>query len=172
MTIRIITDSTADLPKEVIDEYGITVLPLMVNFGSNSYRDGFDLSPSEFYKKLANSKELPTTSQINPPSFITAYKEELEKGNSVISIHLSSKGSGTYQSAVVAKDTLGDDRITIIDSLGYSMGMGLLVIEAAKLAKAGASVADIEATVIDMREQDAVHIWSRYVGIPEKRRQA
>jgi DegV family protein with EDD domain len=151
MTIKIITDSTADLPKEIVDEYGIRIMPLMVNFGSNSYRDGFDLSSSDFYKKLINSKELPTTSQINPPSFITAYKKELQNDNSVISIHLSSKGSGTYQSAIMAREALGDDRITVIDSLGYSMGMGLLVIEAARLARDGVSASDIESRILEMR---------------------
>lgn len=144
MSVTIITDSTADLPKEIIEEYGIKVLPLTVNFGDRTYRDGVDLTPLQFYELLAKSSELPTTSQINPPSFISAYDEEIKKGNSVLSIHLSSKGSGTYQSAIIAKNTLNSDKIAAIDSLGYSMGLGLQVLEAARMAREGADIQEIE----------------------------
>lgn len=153
MTVRIITDSTADLPQECIDKYDIKVLPLMVNFGDKSYRDGFDITSDQFYKMLVKSKNLPTTSQINPPSFISAYQEELEKGNSVISIHLSSKGSGTYQSAVIAKNTIGSDKIKIIDSLGYSMGMGLMALHGARLSRKDVSIQRIEREIIELRDR-------------------
>jgi DegV family protein with EDD domain len=153
MSIKIITDSTADLPKGILEEYDIKVLPLTVNFGDKVYRDGVDLMPSEFYKMLGESTELPTTSQVNPPSFIAAYDEELKNGNSVISIHLSSKGSGTYQSAVIAKNNLASEKIRVIDSLGYSMGIGLLVIEAARMAREGSTLDEIEQKVLDMRDR-------------------
>jgi DegV family protein with EDD domain len=153
MSIKIITDSTADLPKGILEEYDIKVLPLTVNFGDKVYRDGVDLMPSEFYKMLGESTELPTTSQVNPPSFIAAYDEELKNGNSVISIHLSSKGSGTYQSAVIAKNNLASEKIRVIDSLGYSMGIGLLVMEAARMAREGSTLDEIEQKVLDMRDR-------------------
>jgi DegV family protein with EDD domain len=153
MAIRIISDSTADLPKELIEEYNIRIAPLMVNFADGSYRDGVDLTNREFYKKLSESKQMPTTSQVNPPAFIDMYKQELEKGNSVVSIHLSSKGSGTYQSAVAAKSTLASDDIAVIDSLGYSMGMGLIVTEAATMAREGATLREIEDRVLYMRDR-------------------
>lgn len=153
MAIRIVTDSTADLSKELIEEYNIGVASLMVNFADASYRDGVDITNQEFYKKLAESKQMPTTSQVNPPAFIDLYKDELEKGNSIISIHLSSKGSGTYQSAVTAKNMLDSSDIVVIDSLGYSMGMGIMAIEGARMAEQGASIGDIKERMIYMRDR-------------------
>ncbi|MGI6704638.1 MAG: DegV family protein [Clostridia bacterium] len=153
MPVRIITDSTADLPKELIEKYDIGVAPLMVNFQDGTYRDGVDLTPGEFYSKLKESKQMPTTSQVNPPAFIDLYKQELEKGNSIVSIHLSSKGSGTYQSAISAKNTLGSDNIEVIDSLGYSMGMGLIAVEGANMAQQGASLDEVRDRMLHMRDR-------------------
>lgn len=153
MPVKIITDSTADLPKELIKKYDIRVAPLMVNFKDETYKDGVDLTSREFYLKLKESKQLPTTSQVNPPVFIEMFGNELKQGNSVISIHLSSKGSGTYQSAVNAKNTLGSDNISVIDSLGYSMGMGLIAIEGAKMAQQGITHKDIENRMLYMRDR-------------------
>lgn len=153
MTVKIITDSTADLPKELIKKYNIGVAPLMVNFHDGTFRDGIDLTPKEFYSKLKESKHMPTTSQVNPPVFVDMYKQELEQGNSVVSIHLSSKGSGTYQSAVNAKKSLESDNIEVVDSLGYSMGMGLMAIEGAKMSQEGASLHEIRDRVLYMKER-------------------
>ena len=127
--------------------------PLMVNFQDGTYRDGVDLTPGEFYSKLKESKQMPTTSQVNPPAFIDLYKQELEKGNSIVSIHLSSKGSGTYQSAISAKNTLGSDNIEVIDSLGYSMGMGLIAVEGANMAQQGASLDEVRDRMLHMRDR-------------------
>ncbi len=153
MSVKIITDSTADLPKELIEKHNIGVAPLMVNFHDGTFRDGVDLTPGEFYTKLGDSKQLPTTSQVNPPVFVDMYKKELEKGNSIVSIHLSSKGSGTYQSATNAKNVLESDNIEIIDSLGYSMGMGLIALEGAGMAEEGASLGEIRDKMLDMRNR-------------------
>ena len=153
MPVKIITDSTADLPKDLVEKYDIGVAPLLVNFPDGSFRDGVDLTPGEFYQRLAESKQMPTTSQVNPPAFIDLYSKELEKGNSVVSIHLSSKGSGTYQSAVTAKDMLGSDNIAVIDSLGYSMGMGLIALEGAKMAQQGAGLEEIRDRMTHMRDR-------------------
>ncbi len=153
MSVKIITDSTADLPKELAEKHNIGVAPLMVNFQDGTFRDGIDLTPGEFYSKLKESKQMPTTSQVNPPVFVDMYKTELEKGNSVVSIHLSSKGSGTYQSAINAKNILGSDDIEIIDSLGYSMGMGLIALEGANMAEGGASLKEIRDRMLDMRDR-------------------
>jgi DegV family protein with EDD domain len=125
----------------------------LVNFQDGSFRDGVDLTPAEFYARLSESKQMPTTSQVNPPTFIDLYKEELEKGNSIVSIHLSSKGSGTYQSAVSAKNMLGSDKIEVIDSLGYSMGMGLIVLEGAAMAQQGAGLEEIRDRMLYMRDR-------------------
>ncbi|MDD2574122.1 MAG: DegV family protein [Bacillota bacterium] len=153
MPVRIITDSTADLPKELIEKYEIGVAPLMVNFQDGTFRDGVDLTPGEFYSKLKRSKQLPTTSQVNPPAFVDLYRRELEEGNSVVSIHLSSKGSGTYQSALSAKNTLGSDDIAVIDSLGYSMGMGLIAVKGAEMAQQGASLEEVRDRMLHMRDR-------------------
>lgn len=153
MPVRIITDSTADLPKDLVEKYDIGIAPLMVNFQDGSYRDGVDLTPEEFFEKLAESKHMPTTSQVNPPVFVDLYKKELERGSAVVSIHLSSKGSGTYQSAVTAKNILDSDNIVVIDSLGYSMGMGLIALEGAKMAKQGAGLKEIRDRMLYMRDR-------------------
>lgn len=137
MKTRIITDSTADIPKVLVEKYGIIVLPLTVHFGSEEYRDGVDITQEEFYKKLAVSTSLPTTSQVAPSSFISIYKDELEKGNNIISIHISSELSGTYQSAVIAREYLKDDRVFVIDSRSATIACGMSVIKAAELAEEG-----------------------------------
>lgn len=153
MPVRIITDSTADLPKDLVEKYDIGIAPLMVNFQDGSYRDGVDLTPEEFFEKLAESKHMPTTSQVNPPVFVDLYKKELERGSAVVSIHLSSKGSGTYQSAAAAKNMLDSDNIVVIDSLGYSMGMGLIALEGAKMARQGAGLEEIRDRMLYMRDR-------------------
>lgn len=140
MSTKIITDSTCDLPKHLIDDYGIIELPLTVHFGDSEYRDRVDITPEQFFEKLSESRTLPTTSQVSPSVFADVYKRELENGNDVISIHIASDLSGTYQSAVLAKKTLGDDsRISIVDSRTASMALGFVVLKAAQLLKKGVS---------------------------------
>ena len=147
MTVRVVTDSTADLPAKVIQEWGITVIPLQVNFGTEVYRDGVDLQPDEFYRKLVSSSVLPTTSVPPPGSFTEVYKKLSTNGDDVLSIHLSSKLSGTYNSARLAAKDLGNKRVEIIDSLSLSMGMGILVVVAARAARTGASLEEVTALV-------------------------
>ena len=134
MGIKIITDSICDVPKDYVNRYNIRVMPLVVNFGDQSYRDGIDLTLEEFLSKLEKSEALPTTSQV-PPAEV--YKEEIARGNKVISIHGSSQMSGTYNSAVIAKEQIGGQDIHVIDSMGITLGAGMLVIKAARLAKEG-----------------------------------
>lgn len=139
MGISIVTDSTSDIPKNLVDKYGINVLPLTVRFGSEEYRDGVDISSEEFYSRLSHSTSLPTTSQVTPSSFIELYKNELNKGNSVISIHISSDLSGTCQSAEFAKKTLNNDRISVIDSRTATIPLGMIVLKAVELVNNGLS---------------------------------
>src|SRR2546421_548755 len=107
MNVRIVTDSTADIPKEQADALGITVVPLTVFFGDEAYLDGVELDSVGFYRKLAASKELPRTSQPSPAKFQEAYARLIDEGaNAIISVHLSGKLSGTYQSACTARDGL------------------------------------------------------------------
>ncbi|MBL4935357.1 DegV family protein [Clostridium sp. YIM B02515] len=142
--IKIITDSTADLPLEIIRKYDIEVIPLTVHFGDESYRDGIDIDIKEFLNKIKISEEFPTTSQINPNMFYDCYNKYLKEGYKILSIHLSSKLSGTYQSACIAKNMLESDDIIIIDSLNVTSGLGILVLKACRLIEEGNSLIEVE----------------------------
>ena len=138
MTIRIVTDSASDIPSEVAQKLGISIVPLTVSFGKEVYRDGIDLNAAEFYSKLVQSKTHPVTSQPSIGNFIDVYKALARKGDEIISIHLSSKLSGTYNAALLAKEAMGENyHIEIVDSKSVSMGLGLTVIAAAKAVRDG-----------------------------------
>ena len=141
--IQIITDSITDVPQDIRDKYQIKVIPLKVNFGEEEYRDGIDLTYSEFYKKLSEVKELPKTSQITPPEFLEAFKQGLAEGKEVLCINGSSKASGTHQSAVIAKSELNDEKVEVFDTMNLCFGGGIFVYEAAKMAEVGATMEEI-----------------------------
>lgn len=143
--VAIVTDSTAYLPPELIREYSIEVVPLHLIWGEKTYLDGVDITPKEFYERLATAKELPTTSQPSPAAFKAVYDRLLAAGYDVLSIHISSKLSGTMDSAIQAKAMLPGARIEIVDSLSTSMGMGFAVVEAARAAARGASLEECKA---------------------------
>lgn len=132
--IKIVTDSTCDIPAELIAKYDITVVPLSINFAGKLYREGIDMSSAEFYHLLANTTELPKTSQPAPGEFVSAYEKLIQAGYQVISIHISAGLSGTYQTAELAANMVSAQNINVIDSGWASMGLGLLVLEAAKMA--------------------------------------
>jgi DegV family protein with EDD domain len=128
----------------MLDELNITVVPLTINFGGQSYRDGIDLAADEFYERLRTTKDLPTTSQPPPALFQHAYEHLITQGD-VVSIHLSGKFSGTIETArTVAKD-VAPEKITVVDSGSVSLGLGLCVLAAARAAKAGAGRAECAA---------------------------
>jgi len=135
--LKIITDSAADLSLEVAEEYGITVVPLAVNINEKSYRDRFDLTPAEFYKMLAKENALPTTSQVTPQAFYEIFQKLVDEGHEVLAIIFSSELSGTFQSSVIAKDMVKTGRVEIFATKGASVGHGLTVLEAARMAKEG-----------------------------------
>ena len=140
MAIRIITDSTSDIPREVAQNLGISIVPLTVSFGKEAYRDGIDLSNKEFYSKLVQSKTLPQTSQPSIGEFVDAYKTHAQQDNDIISIHVSNKLSGTYRTALLAREVMGNDcHIEVVDSESVSMGLGLAVVATAKAVRDGAS---------------------------------
>lgn len=148
--IKIITDSTSDLPVEIVKKYNIEVLHLTVHFGEETYRDGVDIKLPEFLQKMKTSDVFPTTSQINPQRFYDCYKEYLEKGYKIISIHISSKLSGTYQSACIAKNMLESEDIVVIDSLNVTAGLGILVLKACKLREEGLGLKAIEEKIMEV----------------------
>ncbi len=141
--IKIITDSTSDIPKEEIERLNITIIPLTVYFGDEAYKDGQDLSSEQFFEKLSGSNIMPTTSQVTPIEFEQIFRAELEQYETIICITLSSKASGTYQSAIMAKNTIDKDNIEIIDSMTFSYGYGMAVVKAAEMAQEGRAKEDI-----------------------------
>lgn len=145
--VKIVTDSTADLPKGLAEQLEITVVPLKVHFGEEVYLDWVDLSPETFYDKLKSSEILPRTSQPSPSDFEAIFKDLSQDGSSIISIHISSHMSGTYQSAIIAKSMLENVDVEVVDSKNTSMAMGIVVLEAARAAKAGKSKEEILAQV-------------------------
>ncbi|MDP4144397.1 MAG: DegV family protein [Bacillota bacterium] len=147
--IKIITDSTADLPRFIIEKYDIEVLPLLVNFGDESYLDGVDIMLPQLLDKIEHSGIFPTTSQINPERFYNCFKGYLDDGYKIVSLNLSSKLSGSYQSACIAKDMLETEDIVIIDSLNVTSGLGVLVIKACKLRDEGFGIKEIEQKLIE-----------------------
>jgi DegV family protein with EDD domain len=154
VTVRIVTDSAADIPDALAARSDITVVPLSVRFGEESYRSGEELSADEFWKKLATSTEPPATAAPSAGDFQKAFEELIAGGaTGIVSLHLSSKLSATYQSAVVAAQEVTSVPIEVVDTLAVSAGTGLLAIHAAEQARTGASAADIAARANATRDR-------------------
>ena len=158
MPVKVVTDSVSDLPPQVIEELGITVIPLNVRFGEKVYRDGIDLTTEQFYQQLVHSKTLPVTSVPTPAAFAEAYDKLSEETDEILAIALTSKLSGTYE---VARQSIGlmkrKCRVEVVDSQWAVMAEGFLVIAAARAAQAGASLDEVLEVVcgniprVDMR---------------------
>lgn len=140
--VKVLTDSTAYLPQTFIDQYQITVIPLVLIWEGEMYRDGVDITPEEFYTRLANSESLPSTSQPPVMSFKQAFESLVDQGHDVIAILISSQISGTVDTAIQAKQKLDKGKIEIIDSESSGMAMGLQILEVARAASQGASLAE------------------------------
>jgi len=144
MTVKIVTDSVADLPSRVVNELGITVVPINVRFGTEVYRDGVDLTADQFYERLVFSKILPVTSVPSPGAFAEAYDKLAEATDEILAVIVSSKLSGTYE---VALQSIGlmkrKCRVEVIDSHWAVMAQGFIVMKAARAAQAGASLDEV-----------------------------
>ena len=144
--VKIIADSTSDLPEEVAKELGITVVPLHVHFGSEAYRDGIDLTTDEFYPRMVNSDVIPTTSTPTPGDFAEAYDRLAEGGDDIMVLTISRKLSATYDLAKKALEVRKSrGRIELVDSRFSLMGLGLLAIAAAKAANQGTALDELVA---------------------------
>jgi DegV family protein with EDD domain len=142
--VAIVTDSVADLPSEVVEEFGITVVPLVLRFGTDVYRDGLDLGPDEFYGRLKTSKALPATSVPPPMAYADVYDKLAEKTNEIVVTSVTGKLSATYQVAVQAVRLMKKKcRVEVLDSQWAVMAQGFITIAAAKAARAGASLDDV-----------------------------
>ena len=134
--VKIVTDSASDIPAEVAEELGIAIVPLYVRFGSEVYRDRVDLSTEEFYRKLITSRTFPTTAAPGPGDFAEVYDKLAEETEEILSIHVSSKFTVIYEAAVRGREQMKRKcRVEVIDSLSGVMGLGLIVIAAAKEAQ-------------------------------------
>jgi DegV family protein with EDD domain len=151
MTVKIVTDSTADLPPQLAEELGITMVPVYLRFGKEVFHDGVDISADKFYRRLKSDPVHPSTTQPTPQDFIDVYKELAPRVDGIISIHVSAKLSGTCNSALQAKAAAGDKcPIEVIDSQVVTMGLGQLAMAANALAQAGRSLPQVAAEVKKM----------------------
>src|SRR4030066_1314082 len=155
--VAIVTDSTADIPKDLVEKYKIKVVPLYVNFEDKSYlNDGIDITSKQFYEKLENAKKQVTTSQPTPQDFIKVYNELLKENETIISIHLSQKMSGTFASAEMARKELVGKNIEVIDSELVHMPLGILAMKAAELARDGKSKEEIIDAINELKQKITV----------------
>ncbi|WP_448335824.1 DegV family protein, partial [Bellilinea sp.] len=138
--VAVVTDSTAYIPEHLANGFVLHTIPLQVVWGGETFRDGVDITPLEFYTRLQNAKVMPTTSQPSPAAFQQVYTSLLEQGYDILSIHISAALSGTIASAEQAKQTLNTDRVVIIDSYSAGMGLGFQALQVARAAKQGASL--------------------------------
>ena len=150
--VRIVTDSSCDLPPELIHEYGIQIVPLHIIINDETYLDRIDITAEEFHRRLANwpaTTPMPNTSHPSVETFEELYKKILKAGDSVISIHHSAKLGGTYQAAVQARNNIlaPSSQVTVIDSLSASFGVGVIAMEAARRAKQGVMHTELVSSV-------------------------
>ena len=151
--IRIVTDSTCEAPPELLTHRLVTVVPLYVIFGQESYKDNIEMTREQFWARLPKSDKLPTTSQATPAQFEAPFKAFTDAGDEVLAITLSAKLSRTYESALLAKNSLPEQQIDVVDSKSISVGLGLVVQRAVEMAEAGATRAEIVAKLEQMREE-------------------
>lgn len=155
--IKIITDSTSDLPQELYDKYDIEVLPVVINFGEESYLDRIDINAEMLLKRMETEKEFPTTGQIIPNRFMDCFNKYLEQGYKIITILMSSAMSGTYQSAFIAKNMIESDDIFIVDSQNIAPALGIQVIKACALLEKGFTAEQI----VNELEEDKYKVETR-----------
>jgi DegV family protein with EDD domain len=155
--VMIVTDSTANIPDELLNGYPIASVPLQVIWGNEIFRDGIDIKPKEFYERLAVDKVMPSTSQATPEEFKSLYSKLIDEGYDILSVHISGKLSGTLDSAIQAKQYFPDERIQLVDSLSASMAMGFQVLSAAHMAASGGTLADCKAVTENARANSGVY---------------
>lgn len=142
--LRIVTDGAADVPSEWVKEYGIDVIPVNILFGEKSYLQGVELDNEGFYKMVEETKKIPKTSQPTPHQFTEFYRKIAQKGDTILSVHVTAKLSGTYASSIAAAEEVkGDFKVFPVDSACGSMGIALMAREARKMERAGKSVEEI-----------------------------
>jgi DegV family protein with EDD domain len=161
MPVKVITDSVADLPKEIVDTLGVIVVPLLVRFGEKEYRDGIDLSVAEFYSLLDSSPDFPAASFPPPAAFADAYSAVVDAGDEAVVVTISTKLSGTYNAAVAAKKMVSNsDRIEVVDAGCAAMAQGFVAMKAAETAIRGGSLE--EAAEAAKKARDRAHLLATF----------
>lgn len=155
--VVIVTDSTAFLPQSYVDELGIEVVPLTLNWDGQTYRDGIDIQPDEFYTRLSTSNTFPTTSQATIQDFFTVFQKVLDRGDSILTMPISSGISGTVFSAFKAKEMFKDAPIEVIDTRLVSMALSFQVLAAARAAKDGASLEECKQVALEAYQHIGVY---------------
>jgi DegV family protein with EDD domain len=154
--IKIVTDSTAYLPEATIREHDIHVVPLYVHFGEEAFKEGEELSHEEFYARLKEAADLPTTSQPSAGEFHQVFKELVDAGHEIVTLTISAKLSGTWNSAMAAKDMLPDADISIVDTESTSIGLHLMVSAAIQAIAAGATRQEIVDQIEEIKKRMCV----------------
>ncbi len=156
--MQIITDSSCDLPKEILEENDVIVIPLNIEIDGKNYVDGVDLTHEEFFDKMSKSEGLPKTSQPSPQSYIDAFKKAAQKTGETLCIHLSSKLSGTMNGALMVREMV-ESKIEVFDSLSGSLGLGMQVLKACEMKKEGATIEHIVDKLKEIREDMKVVVY-------------
>jgi DegV family protein with EDD domain len=157
--IALVTDSTAYIPSELVQKYNLTITPQVLIWGEETFQDGVDIQPDEFYARLKTAKVMPTTSQVSIVTMQTTFESLIEKGYDVLGILISAKLSGTIQSAVQAKEMMGNaaEKVTIVDSNTTAMAMGFQVLSVARAVENGVGLKDAVALAEKAREHTGVY---------------
>jgi len=158
--IKIMADSPCDLPLEIADKYGVTIMPIKFTINGTTYRDKFDMDTSKFYRILRETGEIPVTSQITPVEFEDYFREAANDCDEIIAIILSGSSSGTFQNATLAKNIIEDERnvkIHLIDSQSFTFAYGHTVLKAAKMVQEGKSSDEIVAKITNTLETQKVY---------------
>ncbi len=155
----IVTDSTSYLPKEFIQKHNISITPLVLIWGDEMFQDGVDIQPAEFYSRLKTAKVMPTTSQATPATMHSAFQGLVDQGFDVLGMFISSKLSGTMQSAIQAKEMMGSasEKVTLVDSQSTSIALGFQVLAAARAKEAGASFQECVALAEKAHEKTGIY---------------
>ena len=158
--VALVTDSTSYIPRDIREKYPITVVPQVVIWEGQTYEDDVTITPEQFYTRLRTAKVMPSTSQVSVVNMLNAYSKLLEQGYDVLGVFLSEKLSGTWQSAQLAREELqsGKEKVDFVDSQTTAMALGFIVLQVAKAAVDGASLADCKALAEKARQHVGVYL--------------
>lgn len=156
MMVKVVTDSTADIPSDMVAALGITVIPSYVVFGSESYRDGVELTKAQFYEKLQTAQAVPVTAAPSPQVYEEAYQRLAREADEIISIHAASTLSSLYSSATIGARGVSEATVAVVDSEQVTMGYGWMVVAAAEAAQEGATLEQTVALVEGMKPRSRV----------------